>query len=106
MVIVTEDIHSVTLHWTVPEQLEYYPVIHGYSVLYSSEHSGTKTYHSQSISTSPIVTVPALDPGYSYIFKVAIALDKEFAQVGPYSKEISAETKEGTYVRTEQITLY
>ena len=93
LAVVSTSFDSVTLKWSVPVQLDYYAVIYGYSVEYTSEHSGTKTYHSQSISTNPTVTVPALDSVTKYTFKVAVAFfDPEFANVGPYSKSVEAKT--------------
>ena len=92
LAVVSTNSDSVTLTWSVPAQLDYYAVIYGYSVEYTSEHSGTKTYHSQSISTNPTVTIPALDPKIGYTFKVAVAFDPELANVGPYSKSIEKET--------------
>ena len=64
---------------------------------YTSEKSGTKTYHSKSISTNPTVPVPALDANTRYTFKVAVAFDPEFANVGPYSKSIEVDT-DGIYM--------
>ena len=89
--VVSTDIYTATLSWTVPKETLYYPVIKSYSIWYKSDTSGNKMFIYYA-SNSDTVTARVLDlqPDTWYTFKVKANFP---IKSGPYSTEVHARSK-------------
>ena len=91
------DPHSVgsstaTLTWDMSDQLQYYPVITSYNIMYQSAGTAEEifTFTAPSTDLSPKAKVTDLDPLTEYTFRVAAVFGRT---VGPYSDPVRATTE-------------